>query len=69
MHYSTPMIVIGLAGMVNEVMDRQMLLSFLPHSIEENKQIVGIYSANYKISIFITMFINAFRMAAEHFFL
>lgn len=68
MHYSTPMIVIGLAGMVNEVMDRQMLLSFLPHSIEENKQIVGIYSANYKISIFITMFINAFRMAAEPFF-
>lgn len=68
MKYSTPMIIIGLAGMVNEVMDRQMLQSFLPYSVEQKKQIVGIYSANYKISIFITMFITAFRMAAEPFF-
>ncbi|WP_245645550.1 lipopolysaccharide biosynthesis protein [Niabella ginsenosidivorans] len=67
-HYSTPMIIIGLAGMINEVMDRQMLKSFLPHSMDENMQIVGIYSANYKISIFITMFIQAFRMAGEPFF-
>ncbi|WP_406603618.1 lipopolysaccharide biosynthesis protein [Niabella agricola] len=68
LQYSLPMIVIGLAGMVNEVMDRQMLKSFLPHSMDENMRIVGIYSANYKISIFITMFIQAFRMAAEPFF-
>lgn len=68
MVYSTPMIIIGLAGMINEVMDRQMLTSFLPYSIEKNKQIVGVYSANYKISIFITMFITAFRLAAEPFF-
>lgn len=66
--YSTPMIIIGLAGMINEVMDRQMLLSYLPYSIERNKQLVGIYSANYKISIFITLFIQAFRLAAEPFF-
>ncbi|MBZ4188490.1 polysaccharide biosynthesis C-terminal domain-containing protein [Niabella sp. 3A5MI-3] len=66
--YSTPMIIIGLAGMVNEVMDRQLLKSFLPYSPDENMRIVGIYSANYKISIFITMFIQAFRMAGEPFF-
>src|SRR5690606_15490665 len=30
--------------------------------------VVGIYSANYKLSIFITLFIQAFRMAAEPFF-
>ena len=68
MSYSMPLIIIGLAGMINEVMDRQFLLSLLPHSVTENKQIVGIYSANYKISIFITMFIQAFRMAGEPFF-
>ncbi|TXH21943.1 MAG: polysaccharide biosynthesis protein [Chitinophagaceae bacterium] len=68
MNYSTPLIIIGLAGMINEVMDRQFLLSLLPHSVAENKAIVGIYSANYKISIFITMFIQAFRMAGEPFF-
>ncbi len=66
--YSAPMIIIGLAGMINEVMDRQMLAKFLPLSEAASKRIVGIYSANYKLAIFITLFIQAFKMAAEPFF-
>jgi O-antigen/teichoic acid export membrane protein len=66
--YSAPMIVIGLAGMVNEVMDRQMLAALLPLPEAEAKRLVGIYSANYKLAIFITLFIQAFKMAAEPFF-
>lgn len=66
--YSAPMIVVGLAGMVNEVLDRQMLAAFLPLPEEEKKILVGVYAANYKIAIFITLFIQAFRMAAEPFF-
>ncbi len=66
--YSSPMILIGLAGMVNEVMDRQMLAKLLPLAEADSKRIVGIYSANYKLSIFITLFIQAFKMAAEPFF-
>ncbi|WP_118975903.1 lipopolysaccharide biosynthesis protein [Taibaiella koreensis] len=66
--YSAPMIVIGLAGMINEVMDRQMLARFLPLPPAAAKSIVGIYSANYKLAIFITLFIQAFKMAAEPFF-
>lgn len=65
--FSAPMIVIGLAGMINEVMDRQMLAKFLPADVNA-KRIVGIYSANYKLAIFITLFIQAFKMAAEPFF-
>ncbi|RYZ39873.1 MAG: polysaccharide biosynthesis protein, partial [Sphingobacteriales bacterium] len=65
--FSAPMIVIGLAGMINEVMDRQMLAKLLPADIDA-KRIVGIYSANYKLAIFITLFIQAFKMAAEPFF-
>jgi len=65
--FSAPMIVIGLAGMVNEVMDRQMLAKFLPATVDA-KKLVGIYSANYKLAIFITLFIQAFKMAAEPFF-
>jgi len=65
--YSAPMIFIGLAGMINEVMDRQMLAKFLPVSVDA-KRVVGIYSANYKLAIFITLFIQAFKMAAEPFF-
>ncbi len=66
--YSAPMILIGLAGMINEVMDRQMLAKFLPLTEADAKRIVGIYSANYKLAIFITLFIQAFKMAAEPFF-
>jgi len=65
--YSAPMIFIGLAGMINEVMDRQMLAKLLPVGIDA-KRVVGIYSANYKLAIFITLFIQAFKMAAEPFF-
>lgn len=67
-HYSAPMIVIGLAGMVNEVMDRQMLHLLYDAPEQEVKSTIGIYSANYKLAIFITLFINAFKMAAEPFF-
>lgn len=67
-NYSSPMIIIGLAGMVNEVMDREFLDKWLPYSIDQNKIILGIYSANYRIAIFITLFLQAFKMAAEPFF-
>ncbi len=66
--YSAPMIVIGLGGMVNETFDRVMLEKLLPVSESAAKIAVAIYSANYKIAIFITLFITAFRMSAEPFF-
>lgn len=67
-NYSAPMIIVGLAGMVNEVLDRQMLEWRLPFSNIDNKILIGIYSANYKIAIFISLFIQAFKLAAEPFF-
>ncbi len=66
--YSTPFIIIGLGGMVNETMDRIMLRQLLPTDAETAKRAVAIYSANYKLAIFITLFIQAFRLAAEPFF-
>lgn len=66
--YSSPMLVIGLAGMINEVMDRAFLNKWYSGTPAERITIVGIYSACYKISIVITMFIQAFKMAAEPFF-
>lgn len=68
MIYSAPMIIVGLGGMVNETMDRLMLRKLLPASDEAAKIAVGIYSANYKLAIFITLFIQAFKMSAEPFF-
>lgn len=68
MIYSWPMIIVGLGGMVNETIDRLMLRRLLPVGEEAAKIAVGIYSANYKLAIFITLFIQAFKMSAEPFF-
>jgi O-antigen/teichoic acid export membrane protein len=66
--YSLPFVLIGMGGMINETFDRILLQKLLPGDSQENKQLVGIYSACYRIAIFITLFIQAFRMAAEPFF-
>ena len=68
MVYSYPMIIVGLGGMVNETVDRIMLRKLLPVSTEAAKVAVSIYSSNYKLAIFITLFIQAFKMSAEPFF-
>lgn len=66
--YGSPMIIVGLGGMVNETMDRIMLPKLYVGSEEAAKVTVGIYAANYRIAIFISLFIQAFRMSAEPFF-
>ena len=55
--------------MINETFDRLMLLWWAPvHGTDAAKNEVAIYSACYKLSLLITLFIQAFRMAAEPFF-
>ena len=69
MVYSLPLTVAGFAGMINEVFDRIMLGWWAPAtSIAAARIEVGTYSACYKLSILITLFIQAFRMGAEPFF-
>ncbi|RKX17138.1 MAG: polysaccharide biosynthesis protein, partial [Candidatus Zixiibacteriota bacterium] len=65
--YSLPLLVAGLAGMVNETLDRILLKVLLPATSDVMQQI-GIYGANYKIAILMTLFIQMFRYAAEPFF-
>ncbi|MHB1920725.1 MAG: oligosaccharide flippase family protein [Chitinophagaceae bacterium] len=67
--YAWPLIISGLAGMVNETLDRSVFLPhFLPFPEAKKHYLIGIYGANYKLSILITLFIQAFRMGAEPFF-
>lgn len=69
MIYSLPLVIAGFGGMINETFDRIMLLWLTPvHGIQAAKNEVGIYSACYKLSLLITLFIQAFRMGAEPFF-
>jgi O-antigen/teichoic acid export membrane protein len=69
--YAWPLLFMGLAGMVNEVIDRILLERYLPEGFypnTSNMAAVGIYSACYKLAIFMTLTIQAFRYAAEPFF-
>lgn len=64
--FGLPLLVAGLAGMTNETADRVLMKHLLP-AAEADAQI-GIYGASYKLAILITLFIQAFRFAAEPFF-
>lgn len=72
--YTMPLLLAGLAGMVNETLDRILLryLTVVPASAGDHSAYVmsqiGIYGANYKVSILMTLFIQTFRYAAEPFF-
>ena len=66
--YSLPMVVIGFAGIINEMLDRALLKYLLPYDFQTNMKMLGIYSACYKLSILMSLFIQAFRYAAEPFF-
>lgn len=68
MQYSWPLIIVGFGGMINETIDRIMLLKLYPGTTEEAFSQSGIYSANYKLAVLIVLFIQAFRMGAEPFF-
>ncbi len=66
--YSAPLILVNLGGIVNETMDRIMLHNWVPGTAKFKEEQVGIYSACYKLSILITLFVQAFKMGAEPFF-
>ncbi|MDB5273349.1 MAG: polysaccharide biosynthesis protein [Chitinophagaceae bacterium] len=69
--YCIPLMWMGLAGMVNELMDRILLEYVLPENFypgQKNLYAIGVYGACYKLSMFMTLAIQAFRYAADPFF-
>ena len=64
--YSWPILVANLSFIVNETSDKIFLGHLLPSEISEQQ--VGIYGACSKIAIFMSIFIQAFRLGAEPFF-
>ncbi len=67
LNYALPLVFVGFAGMVNEVSDK-VFLKFLYQPTSEASAQVGIYAANYKLAILMTIFIQVFKYAAEPFF-
>jgi O-antigen/teichoic acid export membrane protein len=66
--YASPLILVSFAGVINEMLDRQLLKILLPGSLDEVRSQIGIYSATYRLAMLITLFTQAFRYAAEPFF-
>lgn len=68
--YAIPLLLAGLAGMMNEMFDRVILKRILTPVLGQDAAMyqLGIYGACYKLSIIITLMIQAFRYAAEPFF-
>lgn len=60
--YGWPVMVAGLAYVINENFDKWLLPELL------GKDINGAYAGCYKIAVFMTIFIQAFRLGAEPFF-
>jgi len=65
--YSLPLLVVGLAGMVNEVSDKIFLKYLWPDRATALDQ-VGIYGACFRLAVLMTLFTQMFRYAAEPFF-
>lgn len=65
--YALPLLILGLAGIVNETFDRIMLKHLIPESENPMRQL-GIYGACYKVAMLMTLFVQTFRYAAEPFF-
>lgn len=64
--YSFPVLIANISFIVNENLDKILLKELLPANIGEEQ--VGIYAACCKIALFLSIFINAFRLGAEPFF-
>lgn len=72
--YAFPLLIVGVMGMINEVLDKIIFkyLAPVPPEITDKHSYIlgelGIYGANYKLAVLMTLFIQMFRYAAEPFF-
>lgn len=65
--YSIPLMLAGLPGVLNDLLDRIMLRYLLPGSENQLEQL-GIYGACLKIAVIISIFTQVFRYGAEPFY-
>ena len=69
--YAFPILLTGIPGMVNEMFSRIMLEKWLPDNFYPNKssmEALGVFGACYKMGVFMTLAVQAFRFASEPFF-
>ncbi|RED46411.1 O-antigen/teichoic acid export membrane protein [Winogradskyella eximia] len=64
--YALPVLIAGIAYSVNETFDRILLEYLLPDDVADQQ--IGMYSACYKLALFMTLFATAFRLGIEPYF-
>lgn len=70
-HYAFPLLFMGLAGVVNEAMSRNLFEYLIPENFYPGltgREAGGIFGANFKLAILMNLIIQAFKYAAEPFF-
>lgn len=67
LNYGFPILIVGMAGMLSQGIDKILIPFLLPESQQPMEQL-GIYGANFKMAVLMNMFIQAFRYAFEPFF-
>ncbi|MDR3286714.1 MAG: polysaccharide biosynthesis C-terminal domain-containing protein [Prevotellaceae bacterium] len=67
MIYAIPLVLTQLPGVLNDVTDRILFRYFSPEGTSYN-ELQGIFNANVKLAVFMTLFVQMFRYAAEPFF-
>ena len=66
MRYGLPILVAGIAFAINEQFDKILLGKLLPDTIADSE--VGVYSACYKLGLFMVLFRTAYTLGIEPFF-
>ncbi len=64
--YSSPLLVLGVAGIMNQTIDKILFPSLVSDQADAMYQL-GIYGANYKVAVILLVFLQAFRFAYEPF--
>lgn len=68
MRYSYPLIVVGLGGMINDMLSRLVYRHVVDLPRAEADKELGVFGNLYRLAVMVTVMIQAFRMAAEPFF-
>jgi O-antigen/teichoic acid export membrane protein len=68
MRYAAPLIIVGIAGVINQLVGIPMLKRFASDDLSYNLAMAGTYGAAAKLAVLMNLFTQAFNYAAEPFF-
>ncbi len=68
LRYAYPLAIVGMGGMINDMLSRLIYQHVVHLPEEQAKHELGIFGNIYRLAVLITIMIQAFRMAAEPFF-